>query len=76
MKNNQRRRLLRLVALIIFSGAAGCATVKPWDRDLLAKREMQFVTCAQLHAIDEHVYFSKEASLGGSGLAGGGCGCN
>jgi len=29
-----------------------------------------------LHAIDEHVYFSKEASLGGSSLAGGGCGCN
>jgi hypothetical protein len=76
MKTNQRRRLRTLVALIIGSGAAGCATVKPWDRDLLAKREMQFVTCAQLHAIDEHVYFSKEASLGGASLAGGGCGCN
>jgi hypothetical protein len=76
MKNRQRRRLLTLVALIICSGAAGCATVKPWDRDLLAKPEMQFVTCPQLNAIDEHVYFSKEASLGGSSLAGGGCGCN
>jgi hypothetical protein len=76
MKNRQRRRLLTLVAPIICSGAAGCATVKPWDRDLLAKPEMQFVTCPQLNAIDEHVYFSKEASLGGSSLAGGGCGCN
>ena len=76
MKNRQRRRLLSLVALIIGSGAAGCATVKPWDRDLLAKREMQFVPCPQLHAIDEHVYFSKEASQGGSSVAGGGCGCN
>ena len=76
MKNHQRRRLRSVVALILCSGAAGCATVKPWDRDLLAKPEMQFVTCAQLHAIDEHVYFSKEASLGGSRLAGGGCGCN
>ena len=76
MKNNQRRRLRSLVVVITCSGAAGCATVKPWDRDLLAKREMQFVTCAQLHAIDEHVYFSKEASQGGSSLAGGGCGCN
>ena len=76
MNDNQRRRLRSLVAVIICSGAAGCATVKPWDRDLLAKREMQFVTCAQLHAIDDHVYFSKEASLGGSSLAGGGCGCN
>ena len=76
MKNDQRRRLRTLVAVIACSGAAGCATVKPWDRDLLAKPEMQFVSCAQLHAIDEHVYFSKEASLGGSSLAGGGCGCN
>jgi len=76
MKNNGWRRLLSLVALIIGSSAGGCATVKPWDRDLLAKREMQFVTCPQLHAIDEHVYFSKEASLGGSSVAGGGCGCN
>jgi hypothetical protein len=76
MNDNQRRRLRNLVAVILCGGAAGCATVKPWDRDLLAKREMQFVTCAQLHAIDDHVYFSKEASLGGSSLAGGGCGCN
>ena len=76
MKNNERRRLRTLVAVIICTGAAGCATVRPWDRDILAKPEMQFVTCAQLHAIDDHVYFSKEASMGGSSAAGGGCGCN
>jgi hypothetical protein len=29
-----------------------------------------------LHGIDQHVYFSKEASTGGVGVAGGGCGCN
>jgi hypothetical protein len=76
MRDRRRRGLRTLVALILCSGAVGCATVKPWDRNLLAKREMQFVPCPQLHAIDEHVYFSKEASLGGSSLAGGGCGCN
>jgi hypothetical protein len=27
-------------------------------------------------AADEHIYFSKEASSGGRGFAGGGCGCN
>jgi hypothetical protein len=27
-------------------------------------------------AIDDHIYFSKEASSGGRGFAGGGCGCN
>jgi hypothetical protein len=76
MKNNRHRRLGSVVVLVICSALGGCATVKPWNRDLLAKREMQFVTCAQLQAIDQHVYFSKEASMGGSSLAGGGCGCN
>lgn len=27
-------------------------------------------------AIDDHIYFSKEASTGGRGFGGGGCGCN
>jgi hypothetical protein len=27
-------------------------------------------------AVDDHVYFSKEASSGGRSYAGGGCGCN
>jgi len=25
---------------------------------------------------EEHIYYSKETSKGGSGVAGGGCGCN
>jgi hypothetical protein len=28
------------------------------------------------NALDEHIYFSKEASSGGKGFGGGGCGCN
>jgi hypothetical protein len=27
-------------------------------------------------ALDDHIYFSKEASSGGRGFGGGGCGCN
>jgi hypothetical protein len=27
-------------------------------------------------AVDDHIYFSKEASSGGRSFAGGGCGCN
>ena len=26
--------------------------------------------------LDDHIYFSKEASSGGRGFGGGGCGCN
>jgi len=68
------RGIVLLSALSAASG--GCATVKPWERGLLAKSEMQFIACPTLHGIDQHIYFSKEASTGGVGVAGGGCGCN
>jgi len=55
-----------------------CSTigVKPWERDLLAKSAMQLNAYPVDAAIDDHVYFSKEASSGGRGFGGGGCGCN
>lgn len=57
---------------------AGCSSlgVEPWERDVLAKKEMQLVSDPLEVAIDEHIYFSKEASSGGRGFGGGGCGCN
>jgi len=55
---------------------AGCAGVEPWDRDVLARPDMQIVTDPLEAATDEHIYFSKEASSGGQGFGGGGCGCN
>jgi len=54
--------------------AGGCTTVKPWERDLHARPDMQPSTLDG--AIDDHIYFSKEASSGGRGFGGGGCGCN
>jgi Domain of unknown function (DUF4266) len=57
---------------------AGCGTVgvKPWDRDLMARRDMQFDGESLDAKLDDHVYFSKEASSGGRSFGGGGCGCN
>ncbi len=66
-------RLMIGIALLL---VAGCATVKPWDRDLLAQKQMSFNPSPMLQSIDEHIYFSKEASMGGSSVGGGGCGCN
>ena len=65
--------MILALAVLFFSG---CATVKPWDRDLLAQKSMQLVPAPVDNAIDEHVYFSKEAASGGQGIGGGGCGCN
>lgn len=67
-------RLIILGALCVAAG--GCATVKPYDRDLLAEKKMQFVPYPMVHAVDEHIYFSKEGSTGGQDVGGGGCGCN
>ena len=63
------------IALILATAAlGGCTTVQPWERDLHARTDMQPSTHDA--AIDDHIYFSKEASSGGRGFAGGGCGCN
>jgi hypothetical protein len=67
-----------LALLVILAGTAGglagCAGIEPWERDLHARADMQ--PDPQDAAIDDHIYFSKEASSGGRGFAGGGCGCN
>lgn len=50
--------------------------VKPWEKDILAQQAMQFPQDKMFSFSDEHIFFSKEASTGGSGVGGGGCGCN
>jgi hypothetical protein len=74
-------KLGRLSFLCCLAGAAivsGCGSigVKPWQRDVLARDEMQLNSDPLDKAIDDHMYFSKEASSGGRSYAGGGCGCN
>jgi len=56
--------------------ACGSMGVEPWQRDVLAKDEMLLVTDPVEAGLDDHIYFSKEASSGGRGFGGGGCGCN
>lgn len=74
-----RRTYVHLVAtfsvLVLMSGCASFG-VKAFDRDLLARDEMRLDTNRVDAAIDDHLYFSKEASSGGRSYAGGGCGCN
>jgi hypothetical protein len=58
--------------------AGGCVSlgVKPWQRDVMAREDMRLDANPLDAAIDDHMYFSKEASSGGRSFAGGGCGCN
>jgi hypothetical protein len=70
---------LRIAALtLVLACSAGCSSmgVDPWDRDILAREDMALVVDPLEAATDDHIYFSKEATSGGRGFAGGGCGCN
>lgn len=81
MKRSEEHHLKTLLFRVgVLAGAvvvlAGCAGVQPWERDVLARPEMQIVSDPLEAAVDDHIYFSKEASSGGQGFGGGGCGCN
>jgi hypothetical protein len=65
-----------LVGLTFLLGACSSVGVKPWQRSILAREDMQLNRSPLDAAIDDHVYFSREASSGGRSFAGGGCGCN
>ncbi len=70
-------RNIGLLLVIVITGT-GCSSmgVEPWERDLLAKKSMRLNADYLDNFYDEHIYFSKEATSGGQGVGGGGCGCN
>lgn len=68
-----RVKFLALVVYLLF--LSGCS-VAPWERGNLAKRNMSISPNPTHSALRAHVFDSKEASSGGVGGVGGGCGCN
>ena len=70
---------LGAVAIALALTLGGCASLDPpraWEKQYLARPDMQF-DADRLDAKNVlHVYFSKEGSSGGYGVGGGGCGCN
>ena len=69
--------LLKSLLLSMLIGLlCACETVQPWERGTLAKEEMQWQGDIMEANLRDQIHASKEASSGGSGAAGGGCGCN
>jgi len=68
--------MISCCCLLLLYGCSALPEVKPWQKGNLAKEEMTFGSDGFDDAFDDHIYFSKEASSGGRGLGGGGCGCN
>jgi len=64
-----------LSVLLIFTGCV--KEVKPWQKAVHAKPVMkEGGPNSLLNKFEQHIYFSKEATRAGSGVQGGGCGCN
>jgi hypothetical protein len=68
--------LPRLAILPFVALPAGCATVAPQQRAILADPTMQFDSDARHDAALRHAIENREGSMGGTGVSGGGCGCN
>ena len=74
---------MRITAILFLLFLSSCSLmkpmvtqVKPWERDVLARENMQVNSDELFQLMDEQIYYSKEASHGGLGVGGGGCGCN
>jgi thiol-disulfide isomerase/thioredoxin len=63
-------------ALAIAPARGAGLGVAPWQRGVLADPVMALKFDPLEIELDDHIYFSKEASSGGRGFGGGGCGCN
>ena len=85
MKNqsNHALKIMSCIGMCLY--LAACSTlnnmtvseeVKPWEKDILSQDAMQIPQDKMFSYSDDHIFFSKEASTGGSGVGGGGCGCN
>jgi len=65
-----------LFCAVMGIGLCGCAVVKPYERETLSRRCMRQDQIPLLSRLDAHREEYREASIGGSGVGIGGCGCN
>lgn len=65
-----------LAAALVALCASGCVTVRPWQREDLARPSMVADKTPGEERFDEHSRGAREGAEGGSGQATGGCGCN
>lgn len=74
----QPRLALGLLSTLLALGSSGCALQppQPWEKGAHARPEMAMGGDALGDRFAQHIYTSKENASGGSGVGGGGCGCN
>jgi hypothetical protein len=65
------RRLVVLLALL-----SGCVRVHAYQRETLARHDMELGTTPELSAGEDHARAYREGATGGGTGKAGGCGCN
>ncbi len=70
------RSLVALAGLLAALFLTGCSTVQPWERAALSDATMKPDRDPLQLAMNEHIYFSREATTGGRTVGTSGCGCN
>jgi hypothetical protein len=82
MTENRVKLVMAAKFVVVACGAlialtsAGCATVRPEQRAILADPTMQFDAQSADQAALDHALDNREGSTGGGSVKGGGCGCN
>jgi hypothetical protein len=65
-----------VILLVLTSFVSGCAVVRPWERQVLAKPVMQIDPDPTSVRLRESLLSYREGSTGALGSKGGGCGCD
>jgi hypothetical protein len=66
------KRIVLAVALLV----SACCPVRPWEREYLTRRAMVADQEKGEIRFQQHGRGAREGADGGTGEAGGGCGCN
>ncbi|HTA91384.1 MAG TPA: DUF4266 domain-containing protein [Polyangiaceae bacterium] len=74
--SNATRLVLIAWGVLVALASAGCATVRPEQRAILADPTMQFDVQSADQAALDHALDNRQGSTGGGSVKGGGCGCN
>jgi hypothetical protein len=70
------KRVIALALAALLSGCASLPPVQPWQKSVLARRDMALDPDPLASRAKAHMYQAKEAASGGADVGGGGCGCN
>jgi hypothetical protein len=62
-------------AALLALALAGCANVKPYEREKLADPIMNPDDPLGKQSVEQKMFSTREAGIGGGGGVGGGCGC-